>query len=270
MTDERREWYWSDVKTLLRAKTAVIALITFLVGTCLILLGGFVFTDEWQTIISAIGVTLLTSSVLGVVTEAMLRLDTLEPVLEEVRSLAEKTLDAPRAADLVASRREINFAELLGAAQGELLVVGISSNDILAPGMSDLIKNQVAQSRLLRIRIALLDPESLAATARAKAKAYRNAQEAVAKIQASLIEAQSIGDSFSQDRAQSSFTLTLLSEQPSTSLVVTSEVALVTPVLRTLTGGRSPSILVGSGGASRDVYEVFRNHALSYFETPAS
>ncbi|WP_139057806.1 hypothetical protein [Tsukamurella pseudospumae] len=259
---------WGNVRSLLRAKTVYIASLIFLAGWVFMLLGLLVGRGSGRDLLVALGATLLTSSVLSVISEAAMRLDTLEPLYEKLEGISAAVDSCGASAGegrIVASRREIDFAAFVRRST-TLFIVGISSNDVLAVAVSDLIEDRMRSGDLTTVVVGLLNPDSEASRVRAGSSAYGGSGgSAISKIHASISVVRDL-ESVASGLDNVRFEFRQLQHVPSVSLVGNQDEIVITPVISTRTGGRSPSICILRRGDSGDTYSVYRECVQSDLE----
>lgn len=259
---------WSDFTAVVQVKTFYISLVIIVVGVALL---AFSVATEGlvATLLVALGVTLVTSSVFSLIGETMVRTDVVEFVHGEIDALRREIRhSAPaRGSDptvqLHVSRRNVDWTEFLTTATGTLRVSGLSSNDILAATSMDRLFDAVVDRRLARVEVLLLDPESATGAVRAAQPAYRRAATLGDKLRSVIAELDDLDSRLSEaglpDRVRSA----LVGEPVTVSMVADDHRVFVTPIVRTLTGGASPTFVFTSSGAGQAYYEVYLSHFAS-------
>lgn len=259
---------WSDFTAVVQVKTFYLSLIIIVLGGALVAASiptkGFV-----ATLLVSLGITLVTSSVFSLVGETMVRTDVVELVHGEIDALRREVRhSAPsRASDptmqLYLSRRNVDWIEFLASATGTLRVSGLSSNDILAATNMDRIFDAVVDRRVERIEIVLLNPDSVTGAMRAEQPAYRRAATLGDKLRSVITELDDLDSRLTEAGLPERVHRALVAEPVTVSMVADDHRVFVTPIVRTLTGGTSPTFVFTSSGAGQAYYEIYLAHFIS-------
>jgi hypothetical protein len=265
---------WTSIKPAFTLKSFYIALIVALVGSLLIAIGQLGLTGTWQTIIVGLGLTLLTSSTVSFLSEVFVRLDVLDLI---DASLRRQTTANPRAllasglTDYGSSRRYFSFGGLVSSARSELLILGISANDVLSPATLDRIAERVLRQQQLCVRILLLDPASDAAILRSKSSAYESHDGLQNKYLAVRSELDSVSTRLlSAGVAPSRFMVKLYARAPVLSLVLNEHSGVVSFFLEHTTGGRSPFFAFTDSDHGDNFYGQVRSHFEALWNAPVA
>lgn len=255
---------WPDLSRAVRLKTAYIASVVFFVGVALIGIS-FVFRNTLQALILALGGTLVTSSVFSIITEATLRLDILDEFLTELDALRIEVRgllpgERVNGVQLLANRRDFNFTEFMKEARGVVRASGFSANDLLAVSNLDHIYQAIIDGRIKCLRVILLDPYSAAAAARAKQPAYRHERALRDKTEAITAELGELSARLSNAGYPACIKLHYAKEAVTVSLAADDYTAIVTPIVRTKTGGTSPTYIFNRQFEGKAFYDVYREH----------
>lgn len=263
---------WSDFTAVVQAKTFYLSLIIVVVGVAL--LAASVPTKGLvATLLAALGITLVTSSVFSLIGETMVRTDVVEFVHGEIEALRrEIRYSAPaRGSDstlqLHVSRRNVDWTEFLRVATGTLRVSGISSNDILAATNMDRLFDSLVDRRLERVEVLLLDPASETGASRGAQPAYHRAGTMGDKLLSVIAELEDLDYRLREAGLPDRVHTALVSEPITVSLVGDDHRLFVTPIVRTLTGGASPTFVFTSSGAGAGYFEVYLSHFISLRRT---
>jgi len=250
----------------IRAKTAYIASLVLAAGVALIG-ASLPLSGMPETLLLALGSTLVTSSVFSVVVEAMLRLDLLREFQDEVSELRsdlhrllQKSSKGIGGVNFLESRRLVDFGEFLRQSKGIIRIAGLSANDILSAPNVDLLFQAVAQGRVNSVRVRLLDQASAAGTARASHPAYRGARSAQAKAAAVIAELEDLSERLRRNGLADALEWRLIADPITVSLVADDTTMIVTPVIRTKTGGISPTFMFARDQGAASFYETYLDH----------
>jgi hypothetical protein len=258
---------WSDFTRSVTTKTFYLATVILAIGIALI---GIALSVHGlaQVLLLALGSTLATSSVYSVISEAMLRLDTLELIKGEFDNLRVQvgllaTQGGNDGSRQIKNRREIDFAEFVSAAKKWLKVIAFSANDLLSAPNCDRIYEALNTGRLDSVQVLLLDPNSSAARTRSSAPAYHSLTSLRDKTRAVVNELEELRTRLSRIGRGDAISWWFVSEPITVSLVADQNTAIVTPIVRTHTGGTSPTFIFDRRSRGEEFYEVY----LEYFES---
>jgi len=251
---------WQDVRKVVEFKTFYLALVLVLLGTVLLL--AEVRVSAWlpalKGVSQGLGLTLVTSATVSVLTESFLRLDIIELVAGRLRDINQQLLldngqgNHPELERFLHCRNDLDFNGIVKEAHNEVLICGVSANDVLSVQLLHTIEDLMRQRAALRFRIVLLNPWSVGAALRAGHPAYKRTRQFHEKCAANLNALLDFQDRVSQLPGTSRFEVRLTHATPSTSTVITEQRVVLTPLLTVITGGRAPTLIfrrdAGAGG----------------------
>lgn len=267
---------WNDLTSAVQAKTAYLAMLAAFAGIAATGVGVAV-DGTAQLLLLALGSTLLTSSVFSCVSESMLRLDTVDAVGDRLDELEVRILETVsggtghEVVELVSNRREVDFAEFARTAAGDLKIVGFSANDILSAPNSDRLGTSLKAGRIRSIAVVLLDPNSDTARMRSSQPAYRYAEAMGEKTRSVVSELRELRSIAAELPGTPSVKLHFTREPVTLSVVADDERVVVTPVVRTKTGGTSPTFIFKRNSPDPIWYASYVEHLDSLIvATPAT
>lgn len=266
---------WQDIKRVVEFKTFYLALLLAVVGIALILGESYILSKyppfAMKGALQGLGLTLVTSSAVSVLTESALRLDLVDLVVGRVKDVNSELLSSstrnihPEVERFLSSRHDFDFGRLIREASGEIEICGVTANDILAVQQLHVLARRFAEVPTLRVRVVILNPRSHGAECRAKHRAYPTPSVFFEKSAAAINALMDYQDRLVQEGiAADRFQVRVTDMLPSTSFVITSKEAIFTPLLSARTGGSGPTLVFrrdgGTGGTIRLLVDEFESY----------
>jgi hypothetical protein len=257
---------WTDFTTIVTARTFYLSLLILITGIAVLLAAVVVKSSTPRFLLLGLGSTLVTSSVFSLVSEAMVRVDTLEMVQTQFDKIREDmvSLSSQRGGDrgvqVLGSRRMYDFREFVDGAKGHLRVVGFSANDLLSPTNVDRLHTAINLGHITRVEVLLLKPDCAAAVQRSESPSYSSKSSFGSKFQGALIELEDLAAKLTAKGDSGVLSYWLIEDPITISMVADDRIAIVTPVVWQLTGGTSPTFVVAADGASEVIYKTYVQH----------
>lgn len=255
---------WKEVKQIIEFKTFYIVILLILVGVILLFVD-YLLIDEkimFQGVLSALGITFITSSTVSIVMEVFLKFDIVDFMSEKLLSIVpEEIIGNAGVSEFYLDRKRINFKSVWDNSKGFLKIIGVSSNDILASANFPLIRKKLEEDKNFSIQILLLCPWSITAEIRAAAKIYKTKYEAIVKINSVIMDIQNFFEILKEDGVDlKRFELRVFDDIPSLSMIIDERVAIVTPFVVVEQGGSSPYFIVNNAETSDCLYRLYSEH----------
>lgn len=246
---KKKKFEWKDIKQILEFKTFYFALIFVLVGIIFLLLsyiGSEIFGQALKEIFLSLGITFLTSATISIISEVFMKMDLIDFMSQKMKSaIPEEFKNNIGVKEFQLDRKNIDFKEFWKTISGNVKIIGVSSNDILASANFPLIRQRLHEDKELTIQILLLSPWSFTARTRASAKGYQTKYEGITKTHAVIHDILEFNESRQDnEKGKNRLQLRLYDDIPSLSMVIRKECAIVAPFMVIEIGGSSPYYIV--------------------------
>jgi len=267
---------WQQIKSVVEFKTFYIALLTALLGVMAMLIEPQLSlppASPFKGVLTAIGITLLTSSTVSIFTEMAIRFDVVDLVSNRISAslaalpLRGSEVDHPDLLGYKQARDEIDFVSLVRDAQGFLGIHGLSANDVLAAQPLHALRKRLRQESNFQVRILLLNPWSLTALLRASQNAYAQRESFFEKLVITINQVLDFQELPDVERRHPGVELRVYDGIPTVSTVFDARQMLLTPLNCVRTGGASPSFLLRPTDSSACAYRVFVEHFEASWDT---
>lgn len=269
---KKRKLEWDDIKIIVEFKTFYLTLIFIFIG-CIFLLLGYIVPDSsgqiGKQIFTALGITFLTSSTVSIISEIFMKMDIVDFMSQKILNVMPEEIKSDVGiSEFYADRKNIDFKDFWKKATGNIKIIGISSNDVLASANFPLIKQKLIEDKELSIQVLLLSPWSFTAITRSTAKGYQTKYEGIIKTHAVLRDIQEFNDSWSgKGYGNPRIQLRLYDDIPSLSMVIGTEYAIVAPFMVIEIGGSSPYYIARKNEFHQNLYDAYVEHFDTIWES---
>lgn len=262
---KKRKLKWEDIKQIVEFKTFYLTLLLIFIG-CIFLLIGYIASDyvdkTTSEIFSALGITFLTSSTVSMISEIFMKMDIIDFMSQKMLSvMPEEIKSNVGVKEFHEDRKNIDFKEFWKKANGQVKIIGVSSNDVLSSANFPLIKKRLLEKKDLSVQVLLLSPWSFTAITRSHAKGYQTRYEGIVKTHAVIRDIQEFNESW-EDKGygKTRIQLRLYDDIPSLSMVIGTEYAIVAPFMVIEIGGSSPYYISKKNEFHRNLYDAYIEH----------
>lgn len=262
---KKRKLKWEDIKQIVEFKTFYLTVILIFVGIIFLLLGyvGPSFGSQIVgEIFKALGITFLTSSTVSMISEIFMKMDVIDFMSQKMLSVMPEEIKSDVGIkEFHADRKNIDFKDFWKRADGQIKIIGVSSNDVLSSANFPLIKQKLLENKNVSVQVLLLSPWSFTAITRSYAKGYQTKYEGIVKTHAVIRDIQEFNESWSsKGYGEPRIRLRLYDDIPSLSMVIGTEYAIVAPFMVIEIGGSSPYYISKKNEFHKNLYDAYVEH----------